>query len=113
MATPSGYVREIKSIKEELKRIAERAKALKVQQKATETHLYNYMIKHRIEEFEGIKVTKISPRPKAQRKSKAQKRAEAVNLFHQIGVPDPETLYEEFLATQKAKPAAASNEVDL
>lgn len=114
MATPGGYVREIRSIKEELKRISERAKQLKLQQKTTEDHLYNYMVKHRMEEFEGIKVGKIAPKLKAQRRSKAQKRAEGVQLLYQIGVPDPENLYEVFLATQKAtKPSAAANEDDL
>lgn len=102
MATPSSYVREIKSIKEELKRTAERTKLLKKQQKTTEGHLYNYMVKHHIEEFEGIKAAKIAPKPVVKRRSKAQKRAEGVQLLFQIGVPDPETTYEEFLATQKA-----------
>lgn len=108
MATPSGYVREIKSMKDEIKRTNERMKALRLQLKTTQTHLYNYMVAHNLEEFENIKAAKIKPVAKPKQKTKAQKRQEGVELFYTIGVPDPETLYEQFLSTQKAKPVPSA-----
>src|SRR5687767_7311385 len=113
MAMPSGYVREINSIKDELKRINGRTKALKTQQKITEGYLYTYMVKHGLEEFEGIKLKKITPKPKALRKSNTQKKEEAIRLFYGIGVPDPEGLYEEFLATQKVKKEGNTQEEEI
>lgn len=112
MGSPMGYVREISSIKAEIKRLAEHTKQLRIQAKKTEAHLYAYMVRNNLEEYEGFKQAKLKPKPKNLRKSKAQKRSEGVTLLHQIGVPDPETFYDDFVATQKPKPPTDEGEAD-
>lgn len=98
---PSGYISEINSINEELKRIDKRAKALRAQKLVAQSRLYDYMRNNHLSEFQGIKASSIAPKPKRLTKSKDEKRDDAVSLFRSQNINNPESLYEQFLKTQK------------
>jgi len=103
MTTPVAYVREIKSVDDELKRVNKKAKDLRTQKRKAQDRLYAYMEKNKLETYEGITKKSIKPKEKAPRKSKTQKKEEAVILFSQAGVKNAERLYDQFLEMQKVK----------
>ncbi len=97
-----GYVREIKSLRKEIKRLNGSLKVLRDQKNLAECHLYQYMKKNGIEKLDGITINSIRPRDEQlPRKKKSEKKRDAVELFQQIGVSDPEGLWVEFQATQR------------
>ena len=102
MATSDGYVHEIKSLRKEIKRINGSLKVLRDQKNLAEGRLYQYMKKNGIEKADGITINSIRPHSEQlPRKKKSEKKRDAVELFQQIGVSDPEALWVEFQATQK------------
>jgi len=102
MSTPNGYVHEILSLRKEIKRLNEHMKTLRDQKNLTEGRLYQYMNKNGIEKLDGITINSIKPRSEhLPRKKKSEKKRDAVELFQQIGVSDPEGLWTEFQATQR------------
>lgn len=98
---PDSYVKEIQSIKEELKRINSHAKKLREQKKAAEKRLYQYMKNNDLPKYEGITIKSITPKEAKPRKPAKAKKSDAINLFYQIGVPDPESFWDEFQQTQR------------
>ena len=97
-----GYVHEIKSLRKEIKRLNGSLKVLRDQKNLAECRLYQYMKKNGIEKLDGITINSIKPRDEQlPRKKKSEKKRDAVELFQQIGVTDPEGLWIEFQATQK------------
>ena len=102
MATADGYVHEIKSLRKEIKRLNEHMKTLRDQKNITEGYLYQYMKKNGVEKLDGITINSIKPRSEQlPRKKKSEKKRDAVVLFQNIGVADPESLWVEFQATQR------------
>jgi hypothetical protein len=101
MATADSYLRELESIKAALKRNNAQAKILRTKKKTAEERLYNYMVRHHIEEVDGYKLEKIAPKPKIPRKKESEKREDAIRFFSQNGIPDPLAFFEEFKSTQK------------
>ena len=102
----SGYVKEINSLDAEIKRTNVHLKAMRLQKRAAQTHLYNYMISHNLEVIgEGknaITLKKCAPpKPRAKAKPKKEKREDALRLFQEAGIPNPDTFYNEFEKTQK------------
>jgi hypothetical protein len=97
-----GYVREIKSLRKEIKRLNGNLKLLRDQKNLVEGHLYQYMKKNGIEKIDGITINSIKPREeRLPRKKKSEKKRDAIGLFQDIGVNDPEALWLEFQATQR------------
>lgn len=101
--TAISYVREIKSIKDELKRMQAKSKSLKEQKKKAETRLYHYMKNQNLEKFEGVSIKSITPKDRTFNKKASEKKHDAIKLLSEIGVPDPEGLWEELKKTQKVK----------
>jgi hypothetical protein len=67
-----------------------------------EGRLYQYMKKNGVEKLDGITINSIKPRSEQlPRKKKSEKKRDAVELFEQIGVSDPEGLWMEYQATQR------------
>ena len=112
MNNPNGYIKEIESIKKERKRIIARSRKLFAQQKKAEKHLYDYMVSHSLEEVGGIKKKNITPREKVPRKKKKEKKKDAIDLFRQTGIPDPEKFWEDLQRTQKAFENIENNSID-
>jgi hypothetical protein len=105
MANPGGYVKEIESIKKERKRLTFESRKLLQQQRKAERHLYTYMESTGISEYGGIKKSNIKPKEKVQRKKKKEKKRDAIALFRQTGIPDPEKFWDQLQSTQKAEEA--------
>ena len=99
MAT--AYVREINSIDQELKRLRAHIKELTTQRLRAQTHLHQYMVRHQLDEVEGIKLTKITPKPKTIRKSLKEKKQAALELCLEVGINDPDLFWEQWQKTQK------------
>lgn len=101
MSNPDGYVREINSIKQELKRLTQRSKMLRKQQAAAKLNLFHYMDRHGLTKYNGITIKSITPREKVRRKPQKQKQQDAIALFEEIGIPHAQEFYQEFLYTQR------------
>lgn len=101
MSNPDAYVREISSLDNEIKRLNGKLRTLRDQKKTKQDLLYKYMIKNRIEKYNGITAKSIRPREHRPRKPESEKKSDAIDLFTQIGVENPEELYKEFKLTQK------------
>lgn len=101
MSNPESYVREINSIDQELKRMNTKTKKLRNQKKAKEKLLYQYMVKNKLEVYQGIKISSIQP--KIKRKTEKEKRAESIEMFRKAGIPNPEQFYEEYKKQMRAK----------
>ena len=110
MSDPAGYIRQIKSIDDTLKRLNAETKSLRKQKKVSQERLYSWMIKRNVEEYEGFKIEKLAPKPKARRKKEKDKREDALRLFGEVGINDPDAFWESFKATQKALPEEGENE---
>jgi hypothetical protein len=98
-------IKEIESLKEEIKRInLEKIKWTNRKTKL-ETELYNMMLRQNVDSYGGYKRDKLKPKPKTppKRKKKKEKYNDAIQLFIETGIPDPERFYEELQKTQKVK----------
>lgn len=100
MAHPDGYVNEIESLNKEIKRLNAHLKSLREQRKTAQTHLYEYMVAHNLEKYNNITLKSVTPRQRKQRKPEKKKKEDAINLFRDIGVNDPEDFWLQFKATQ-------------
>lgn len=100
-STADSYVRQIKELDSALKRLNIQTKEIRRKKKEAETRLYMWMVKNNVEKHGNVTLKKIAPRSASKRKPAKQKKADALSLFTQIGVNDPEQLWEEFQMTQK------------
>lgn len=100
-----GYIKEIESIKKELKLLTERRKILTARKQKLEKGLYDLMKRNQMELYQGYKKEKLQPKPvnTGPRKKKKEKYNDAIRLFMEIGIPDPESFYEQYQKTQKSK----------
>ena len=105
-----GYITQLASINDTLKRLTSKVKDLKRQKKDIEERLRRWMEKNGYEECEGYKLTKLQPKPKAPRKKKADKKRDAIQLFADIGIDDPDELYEKLRETEKIKTSENTDE---
>lgn len=110
MASPSGYVYEIKSLRKEIKRLNDHLSVLRSQKRTAEGRLYNYMVKNNLNKYEGITLGSIKPNSeKFPRKRKSDKKRDAIQLFRDTGINDPETFWNQFLETQRYSTEESSN----
>lgn len=102
MTTPEGYIRQISSIEDALKRHNQQVKELRQKQRLAKTRLYEWMSAKGLEEYQGYTIKKVAPRPKIIRKKAKEKKEDALRLFSEIGVNDPEEFWDALQRTQKA-----------
>jgi len=98
---PDVYVREIRSIEKEERRLRARAKKLREQKRKAQGYLFTYMENHGLEKYGGITRKSIRPREKIVRKKAQEKKRDALELFRMTGIPDPEKFWFDFQNTQK------------
>jgi hypothetical protein len=108
--TADSYIRQIKDVDAALKRLNVQAKELRKKKKEAQSRLHSWMEKNKVEEYGEISLKKITPKPPAKRKPAKKKKDDAIRLFSQIGVNDPEELWEEFQRTQKLVIETASDQ---
>jgi hypothetical protein len=101
MSNPEAYTREIKSINFEIKRSNTRLDTLRSQRKQKQDFLYKYMIDHNMEKYEGVTINSIRPKELNKRKPEIEKKKDAIELFTQEGIIDPEDFYTKLKNTQK------------
>ena len=103
MDSGASYISSMKSIDQEIKRINERAKHLRMEKKKIQGRLYTYMKTRQLSEYGGYKLDKLAPVEKTPgpKKKKKEKVRDALDLCRNAGLPDPEGFYQEFLRTQK------------
>ena len=100
MSRAESYAREINSLNTEIKRLNGKLKSLREQKKKAESNLYYRMQRDGSQKIEGITIKSVTPKERKKRKPISQKKADAINLFKEIGVTDPEDFWDEFQATQ-------------
>jgi len=101
MNKADSYVGEIKRLDEEIKRINMRLSALREQRKEKRTLLYKHMEKNGMTKHGGITINSIRPREQTRRKPESEKKQDAIILFQEVGIENPEEFYNDFKATQK------------
>lgn len=111
MTDPESYVRNLKNIDTSIKRYADQLKELKEKRKLTQQRLYAYMKKNGLEKYQGYELKKLEPKQKTPTKKKADKKRDAIQLFHNVGFDDPEALWNAFQDTQKVIPDQNSDEM--
>ena len=100
MSRAESYAKEINSLNTEIKRLNGKIKSLREQKKKAESNLYHRMQRDSSQKVEGITIKSVTPKERKKRKPISQKKADAIDLFKEIGVPNPEDFWEEFQATQ-------------
>ncbi len=95
-----GYIKELNSLKAEIKRLNDEMKKLRIEKKSTERRLYEWMKIYGHTTYENYRLELVKPKTNIPRKKKNDKIRDALVLFRNIGIPDPEEFYEEFKKTQ-------------
>lgn len=93
------FTSELRKVEGELKHYNAKVNALRKSKTNLKLQLYNYMEKHNLQELEGYTLTELKPKEKKMRKSKistTQKKQNAISLFKNVGIINPEKFYEEF-----------------
>lgn len=98
------YVKSINGLNETIKRHNDVIKKLREQRKIYENKLFLFMEKNNMEEYEGIKIEKIRPKEKLEKKKAKEKKEETIRLFTEIGVDDPVELFKITESIRKSKP---------
>jgi len=101
--TTSGerYVKQLADLDVTLRRLNSKTTELRKKKKEVQTHLHAWMVRHNHDKYEGYSVAKISPKAKPKRKPAKAKKQDALALFQQVGIDDPERFWDEFTLTQK------------
>lgn len=95
------YVKQLADLDATLRRLNSKTSELRKKKKEVQTHLHAWMVRHHHDMYEGYSVEKISPKAKSKRKPAKAKKQDALALFQQVGIDDPERFWEEFTKTQK------------
>jgi hypothetical protein len=102
------YLYEIQKIDKELKRLNAHAKNLRSQRTKSMTGLHHYIVSNGIKQVGSgknvITIKKCAPKEKrsSKLKPKSQRRAEALELLTNAGLPNPEEFYNDLERVQKA-----------
>jgi hypothetical protein len=106
---PDAYIKEIRSIDNEIKRLATHTKGLREQRAKNMNSLYIYMSNNKIDKIgEGkgaITIKQCGPRDnKKKMKPKKQRREDSIEKLRERGIPDPESFYEEYERSKYREP---------
>jgi len=112
MNRSAGYVREYKSIDKEIKRLSENLKSLRKQKGIVGNKIYHIMNEYHLGEIDGIKKKQLTPKTPVVRKKLKDKKNDAIHLFHQYGIPNPEEFWNELQDTQKVVVNDTEDDVD-
>ena len=104
MSRSHSYHHEIEKLNNEIKRLNLRLQELRQRKKQQEKYLYESMKtwgEHKVGNYTLASLErKANPKPMKRRKGEKAKRKDAVLLFRQIGIPDPEKFWVDFENTQ-------------
>jgi hypothetical protein len=81
--------KQITSINKELDQLKKRQKELRNLKRKMEKELFDYMTKNNEKKILGVKMYEIKPKDRIERKGEKAKKKDAISLFKQTGIPDP------------------------
>lgn len=93
--------RRLKDLEETLARLNHKTADLRKKRAEAKERLYQSMLKNNVEKCEGYTIKKIQPKIRVKRKPAKAKKTDAIKLFADIGIEDPDSFYAEFEKTQK------------
>ena len=93
MSNANAYVKEINSLNCEIKRLNAHLKKLRIQKREKQDLLYKYMEKNNLEKYNGITLKSVKPKQKTRRKPESAKKKDALKLFQEVGINNPENFY--------------------
>jgi len=96
-----AYVKSIAELKREISRLNSEIKKMREHKKLMQLSLYDWMNRNNLDEYNGIKKIKLLPKDPLPKKKLSQKKEDAIKLFRNAGIPDPESFYVEYQRTQK------------
>ena len=106
-----GYSAELRLIEKELKISNKKSNDLRKRKKVVSEKLYKYMCKYNLATVDGYSREKLEPpAPKPEKKTEAQKRRDAMELFEQVGIRNVDQFYQEFSKTQKSNAQLAAQQ---
>nr|QBK87092.1 MAG: uncharacterized protein LCMAC103_04360 [Marseillevirus LCMAC103] len=97
----SAWIAEINNIEARKRVLRKEIKALTERARRPKQALHEFMTRNGYGQYGGVKLTKVAPGVRRPRKRPADKKADAIALFHDIGIPDPRAFYDQFQRTQK------------
>lgn len=101
MKSMESRANEIKNINKELEQLNKRKRLLIDRKKVVQQELYKYMSEHNLKNINDVKSYKIKPQESVPRKGLRSKKRDALNLFREVGIPNPEEFWNDFQKTQK------------
>jgi hypothetical protein len=106
-------IKSLESVAADIKKQNKYLKELREQRKRYELEIAEWMERHDYQEYEGLKLSKLKPK-KIVRKKQKEKKDDAIKLFEDIGIIDPERLWHALQKTQKNTPSSSEgNDVHL
>jgi hypothetical protein len=99
-ASIMGAVREIESIRKEVKRLNARAKFLRDKEVVLKSVLKEFMETKEIPKIQSVTLKSVTPR--AKRKPMKEKVRDACLFLEEQGIDDPKTFWSQLQQTQKA-----------
>lgn len=88
-----AYVKEIRGLDSSIKKLNSEKNKLQARKKELEGYLYEYMRSRNLEEVDGITIKKVKPKPPTIKKKAKEKKEETLELYRNIGIPDPDEFY--------------------
>lgn len=96
-----SIIRNLNGLNNTIKRYSSMIKDLKVKKKDFEGKLFQTMTRKGLNEYNGYKLEKLNHKQKIPRKKNADKKADALKLFREVGIDNPELFWTAFQDTQK------------
>lgn len=101
MSLPKGqsYTAELRIVERELKLYNAKTRAARERKRKLTENLYKYMQRNGISKVEGYTLDKVTPKQPREKpkpkKPEREKKRDIVELYRQVGILNPEQLYEE------------------
>lgn len=92
------YTAELRVVNNQIKNLNKQLRLLRVRKKTLENNLLKYMNKHELQKIDEFEYNKLKPKEKKILKPKVsekQRKSTTVEIFKQIGVINPDKLYDE------------------
>lgn len=107
MSAPKGgqpYTAELRRVERELKIHNAKVRAYRDRKRKLMNELYRYMTRNNLTQVEGYTIDKVRPRERAPPKPKKperEQRHDVVELYRQVGILNPDQLYNETRSLQR------------
>jgi hypothetical protein len=100
-AVMDSWIRQMADIETAIRNLNSKLKELRSKKKSFEKKIYDRMQKRGMSKYGNITLKKVTPKAKSQRKKASEKKKDALQVLSEIGVSNPDDLYQRIMATQK------------